>query len=133
MTPTPMNKNEQIRAAILNIRNEGSRRVIAMNEEQERHRQAQRERRGERDGRFLMVLLRHTPVLIFLGLVAAWCFYAGNLLMKVPPSTYYGSIITGLVFLVAAIAAVCAGVLRVFWEYLELNPTVLPEREPDVT
>lgn len=120
---------DHIRDALLNIRTEGSRRVIAINKEQERHRQAQRERRGERDGRFSAVLLRNIPVTLLLFAVAAWCFYATRLLLvEVEPSV--GASITGAIHGAFGLLAVCTAVLRVAFEYLELNPVDRPG--PDI-
>ncbi len=120
-----MNKNEQIQAAILNIRREGSRRAMAYRHDMEMRRAEQRRRRGEHDGRFLAVLLRNIPASLLLFAVAAWCFYATRLMMvEVEPSI--GAWITGAIHGAFGLLAVCAAVLRVAFEYLELNPVDRP-------
>jgi len=127
LTPTHMNKNEQIQAAILNIRKEGSRRAMAYSEAMRRHREEQSKRRGERDGRFMAVLLRNIPTMLLLFVIAAWCFNAAWLLLvTVEPS--FGAWFTGAVHAAAGILAVCAAILRVAFEYLDINPEILPRK-----
>lgn len=102
---------------------------MAYSRAMEIRREEQRRRRGERDGRFIAVLLRNIPATLLLFAVAAWCFYATHLLMvEVEPSI--GAWITGAIHGAFGLLAVCAAVLRVAFEYLELNPVDRPG--PDI-